>query len=240
MFEILPAIDIKDGKCVRLYQGKKELSKVYYENPVDVAKMFKDKGFNFLHVVDLDGAFEGKPKNYKILEKILNLDMKVEFGGGLRNFEIVKNTLNLGVERVVIGTMAVKNKKEFEKCLLEFPKKVVLAVDTKDFKVTTSGWENIESLDAVNFAKIWEKDYVNYLWGYLFTDISKDGTLKGPNFESIKKFSSQVNLPVIASGGVSCIEDIKKLKTIKNVKGVVLGKAIYEGKINLEDLKKLM
>ncbi|HIP93263.1 MAG TPA: 1-(5-phosphoribosyl)-5-[(5-phosphoribosylamino)methylideneamino]imidazole-4-carboxamide isomerase [Desulfurobacteriaceae bacterium] len=239
MFEILPAIDIKDGKCVRLFQGKKDTAKIYFDDPLDVAKMYKDYGLKKIHVVDLDGAFEGKPKNYKILEKIINLGLKVQYGGGLRSFEIVKNTIELGVERVVIGTLAVKNSEEFKKCLLEFPKKIVLAIDTKDFKVTSLGWEKVENLDPISFAKRWEENYKNYLWGYLFTDISKDGSLEGPNFEAIKKFSNGVSLPVLASGGVSNIEDILKLKEIENVKGVIIGKAIYENKISLKDLKDL-
>ncbi len=239
MFEILPAIDIKEGKCVRLFQGKKNTAKVYFNNPLDVAKMYKDYGLQKIHVVDLDGAFEGKPKNYKILEKIINLGLKVEYGGGLRSFEIIKNTINLGVERVVVGTLAIKNPEEFTKCLLEFPKKIVLAIDTKDFKVTSFGWEKVENLDPIYFAHKWEKKYKNYLWGYLFTDISKDGSLKGPNFEAIKKFASNVSLPVLASGGVSNLADILKLKSINNVKGVIIGKAIYENKISFEDLQKI-
>lgn len=233
---IIPAVDIKDGKAVRLFKGDFNQVKVYGDNPVEVAKGWEDKGAKHLHIVDLDGAFEGKPKNYKIVEKIVKaVSIPVEFGGGLRNFEAVKTMIDIGVERVIIGSLAYQNKDEFLKIVDTFPEKVVLGIDAKDGKVAIKGWLEKTEYTPLEFAKQFE----NYnIWGYLYTDVNRDGALVGPNIEGTKFLAENLNKPVIASGGVGKLEDVKKLYSLKpfGVYGVVVGKALYENKIKLEEL----
>lgn len=233
---IIPAVDIKEGKAVRLFKGDPNAVKVYGENPVDMAKLWEEKGAKRLHIVDLDGAFEGKPKNYKIVENIVkNVSIPVEFGGGLRTFDAVKHMLEIGVEKVVIGSLAYQNPEEFEKIVSYFPDKVILGIDAKDGKVAIKGWLEKTEYSPLEFAKKFEEYPI---WGYLYTDVNRDGALTGPNIEGTKYLAENLNKPVIASGGVSSLEDVKKLYNLLNlgVEGVVVGKAIYEGKINLEEL----
>ncbi|RUM46406.1 MAG: 1-(5-phosphoribosyl)-5-((5-phosphoribosylamino)methylideneamino)imidazole-4-carboxamide isomerase [Hydrogenothermus sp.] len=233
---IIPAVDIKEGKAVRLFKGNPNAVKVYGENPVDIAKLWEEKGAKRLHIVDLDGAFEGKPKNYKIVESIVkNLSIPIEFGGGLRSFEAVKHIFEMGVEKVVIGSLAYQNQKEFEKIVSYFSDKVILGIDAKDGKVAIKGWLEKIQYTPLEFAKKFEEYPI---WGYLYTDVNRDGALVGPNIEGTKYLAENLSKPIIASGGVSSLEDVKKLYEIKNcgISGVVVGKAIYEGKINLEEL----
>lgn len=230
---IIPAIDIKDGKVVRLYKGEFGSVKIYSENPVDMAKLFEDKGFRYIHIVDLDGAYEGIPKNIKTVEKILSsTDIKVEFGGGLRSFQAVKAMLDIGVDRVIIGSLAYENKDDFLKVVSIFPKKVVLGIDAKDGRVAIRGWVEKIEIGPLEFAKRFDSLDI---WGYLYTDIDRDGTLEGPNVETTKLLAENLSKPVIASGGVGSIKDVVKLYEIreKGVAGVVVGKAIYEGKIDI-------
>lgn len=233
---IIPAIDIKDGKAVRLYKGEFNSAKVYSENPVDVAKMFEDKGFKYIHIVDLDGAYEGIPKNIKIVENIMNcVNIKAEFGGGLRSFKAVKSILDTGVDRVIIGSLAYENRDEFLKIVSEFPNKVVLGIDAKDGKLAIKGWIEKTEITPLEFAKRFESIDI---WGYLYTDINRDGTLEGPNVEGTKLLAENLSKPVIASGGVGSLEDINRIFKIRQVgiAGVVVGKAIYEGKIDISKL----
>ncbi|MEJ5173163.1 MAG: 1-(5-phosphoribosyl)-5-[(5-phosphoribosylamino)methylideneamino]imidazole-4-carboxamide isomerase [Hydrogenothermaceae bacterium] len=233
---IIPAIDIKEGKAVRLYKGEFSSVKVYSENPVDVAKMFEDAGFRYIHLVDLDGAYEGIPKNIKTVENILrSTDIKAEFGGGLRNYKAVKSMFEVGVDRVIIGSLAYENKEEFLKIVEDFPKKVVLGIDAKDGKLAIRGWVEKADITPLEFAK--KFDDLN-IWGYLYTDVNRDGTLEGPNIEGTRLLAENLSKPVIASGGVSCLEDVLKLYEIREVgiAGVVVGKAIYEGKIDLNHI----
>lgn len=233
---IIPAIDIKDGKAVRLYKGEFNSAKVYSENPVDVAKMFEDKGFKYIHIVDLDGAYEGIPKNIKIVENIMNcVNIKAEFGGGLRSFKAVKSILDTGVDRVIIGSLAYENRDEFLKIVSEFPNKVVLGIDAKDGKLAIKGWIEKTEITPLEFAKRFESIDI---WGYLYTDINRDGTLEGPNVEGTKLLAENLSKPVIASGGVGNLEDINRIFKIRQVgiAGVVVGKAIYEGKIDISKL----
>ena len=229
---IIPAIDIKEGKVVRLYKGEFEKSKVYYENPSDIAKFFGELGFKRLHVVDLDGAKEGKPANLKHLEKIREVfPGEIEVGGGVRSYETAKTIFDVGIDYVVVGTLAVKNPKEFEKILESFPNKVILAIDSKGGKIAVGGWLEETPLTPEELAKRYEDKPV---WGYLYTIVERDGSLEGVDtkpYEEIKKF---VKKPVLASGGVSSLEDVKKLYNI--VEGVVVGKAIYEGRIKVGEL----
>lgn len=233
---IIPAIDIKDEKAVRLYKGEFNSAKVYSENPVDVAKMFEDKGFKYIHIVDLDGAYEGIPKNIKIVENIMScVNIKAEFGGGLRSFKAVKSILDTGVDRVIIGSLAYENRDEFLKIVSEFPNKVVLGIDAKDGKLAIKGWIEKTEITPLEFAKRFESIDI---WGYLYTDINRDGTLEGPNVEGTKLLAENLSKPVIASGGVGSLEDINRIFKIRQVgiAGVVVGKAIYEGKIDISKL----
>ncbi len=229
---IIPAIDIKEGKVVRLYKGEFEKSKVYYENPADVAKFFGELGFKKLHVVDLDGAKEGKPVNLKHLENIRKVfPGEIEVGGGIRNYKTAKTFFDTGVDYIVVGTLAVKNPQKFERILASFPDKVILAIDSKGGKIAVGGWLEETPLTPDELAKRYEDKPV---WGYLYTIVERDGSLEGVDtkpYEEIKKF---VKKPVLASGGVSSLEDVKKLYNI--VEGVVVGRAIYEGRIKVEEL----
>ena len=233
---VIPAVDIKEGKAVRLYKGDPNAVKVYGDNPVEIAKMWEEKGAKHLHIVDLDGAFEGIPKNYKIVEQIVkSVNVPIEFGGGLRTYEAVEKMIEIGVERVVIGSLAYQDKDLFEKIVNDFPSKVVLGIDAKDGKVAIKGWLEKTEYSPLEFAKMYENLPI---WGYLYTDVNRDGALIGPNIEGTKQLAENLSKPVIASGGVSSLEDVKKLYELKKygVYGVVVGKALYERKINLEEV----
>lgn len=233
---IIPAVDIKEGRAVRLYKGDPNAVKVYGDNPVEIAKMWEEKGAKHLHIVDLDGAFEGIPKNYKIVEQIVkSVNVPIEFGGGLRTYEAVKKMIEIGVERVVIGSLAYQDKELFEKIVNDFPNKVILGIDAKDGKVAIKGWLEKTQYSPLEFAKMYENLQI---WGYLYTDVNRDGAMVGPNIEGTKQLAENLSKPVIASGGVSSLEDVKKLYELKDygVYGVVVGKALYEGKINLEEI----
>jgi len=234
MFEVIPAVDIKGGKCVRLYQGRADREKVYFENPVEVAKRWEEEGAKRIHVVDLDGAFEGIPKNIKIVEEIVKtVSVPVQFGGGVRTVKALERLFEAGVDRVVVGTVAVERPELFEEMVRRFPGKIVLGIDAKNGLVTTRGWVEVTEFSAVELARKYEEMEI---WGYVYTDISRDGTLMSPNFEEVEKFASAVKKPVIASGGVARKEDILKLSQIDNVSGVIVGKALYEGKVNLREV----
>lgn len=230
---IIPAVDIKEGKAVRLYKGEFSSVKVYSENPVDMAKMFEDKGFKYIHIVDLDGAYEGVPKNIKVVESIVkSVSMKAEFGGGLRNYQAVKSIFDIGVDRVIVGSLAYQDPDEFGRIVSDFPGRVVVGIDAKDGKLAIKGWVEKTEITPLDFAKRFENTPV---WGYLYTDINRDGTLEGPNIDGTRYLAENLSKPVIASGGVGSVEDIIRLFEIRQsgVAGVVVGKAIYEGKIQI-------
>jgi phosphoribosylformimino-5-aminoimidazole carboxamide ribotide isomerase len=227
---LIPAIDIKEGKVVRLHKGEFQKAKVYYENPVDVAQMFEDLGFKKIHIVDLDGAKEGLPANIGVIEAIRNaVSCQIQVGGGIRTREAAKKLLeDIGIDLIVIGTLAVKNPHLFEEIINEFPQRVILSIDSKGGKVAVSGWLEKSDYTPEEFAQSFDEKPI---WGYLYTVIERDGTLEGVDikpYEVIKKF---VKKPVLASGGVASLEDVKKLIGITD--GVVVGRAIYEGKIDL-------
>ncbi len=234
---IIPAVDIKDGKAVRLYKGDPNAVTVYGDNPVDIAIMWEEKGAKHLHIVDLDGAFEGKPKNHQIVQQIVEaVSIPVEFGGGLRSFDAVKAMFDAGVDRVIIGSLAYQNKKEFVKIVEHFSGKVIVGIDAKDGKVAIKGWLEKTELSPLEFAKQFDDMDI---WGFLYTDVNRDGAMVGPNVEGTKMLAQNLKHPVIASGGVGTVEDVKKLYQLKRygVYGVVVGKALYEGKIKLEQLE---
>ncbi|RKD27195.1 1-(5-phosphoribosyl)-5-[(5-phosphoribosylamino)methylideneamino] imidazole-4-carboxamide isomerase [Caminicella sporogenes DSM 14501] len=232
---IFPAIDIRNGRCVRLYQGKFNRETVYDDDPVLIAKRFEENKAKVLHVVDLDGAFTGEQKNIEIIKKIVrSINIPVQVGGGIRSIERAKQLMDLGVYRIVIGTCAVKENMFVENLVKRFGDRVVVSIDTKAGCVCVNGWVESSSFKSVEFAKLLEEKGIKTI---VYTDISKDGTMIGPNFEEIKKLKENTSLNIIASGGIGRKEDIDKLKTF-GVYGAIVGKALYEGKIKLEDFVK--
>ena len=234
---IIPAIDLKNGQCVRLLQGKKDLSTTYSDNPVEVAKRWVSLGAKLIHIVDLDGAFTGNQKNRDTVRAIREaVDVDLELGGGIRDMEGIKSWIELGINRVILGTVAVKNPELVKQAAREFPGKIFVGIDAKDGRVAVKGWEEVTEFDAFELAKKMEKFNVA---GIIYTDISRDGMLTGPNIEATRKMVESVSIPVIASGGISSIEDIKRLKDIPRLWGAITGKALYTGKLDLREAIEL-
>jgi len=233
---ILPAIDIKDGKCVRLVKGDFNNKTEYDLSPYNQAKLYKGHGFKNLHIVDLDGAISGETVNLDIIKDIVNkFDLKVEIGGGIRNLASIERYLSIGVEKVILGSAAIKEKSFLKTACKKFPNKIALGLDAKDGYLSISGWRENSNELTLDFLKE-INDYG--LSRLIFTDINKDGTKQSPNFEETKKVADLSNCPVIISGGVSSINDIRKAKGLKNIEGIIIGKAIYDGDIKLEELVK--
>ncbi|MBV7274457.1 1-(5-phosphoribosyl)-5-[(5-phosphoribosylamino)methylideneamino]imidazole-4-carboxamide isomerase [Clostridiaceae bacterium UIB06] len=233
---IFPAIDLRDGKCVRLYQGKFEESEVVGEEPLKVAMSFKECGAEYIHMVDLDGALNGELKNLKVISEVVkNVGVPVELGGGIRDMKTIDMLIQAGVSRVILGTAALKNPEFVMEAVKKYGEKVAVGIDAKNEKVAVSGWLDVSDVDYIDFAKEMEKIGVKTI---IFTDISKDGTLQGPNLEQLGKIQSSVSCNIIASGG---IKDINDLKTINNmgIYGTITGKAIYSGNINLKEAIEL-
>ena len=236
--KIFPAIDIKDKKCVRLVKGDFDNKTEYEISPVDQAGKYKDHGFKNLHIVGLDGALTGETVNLDIIQKIVSkFDLKIEIGGGIRNFESIKRYSDAGVEKVILGSAAIKDKNFLKEACEKFQDKIALGLDAKDGYLSVSGWkENSNQLTL---------DYLREVNNYgasrlIYTDINKDGMKQSPNFNETIIVADNSNCPVIISGGVSSIGDIKKAKKLnnKNIEGIIVGKAIYDGDIKLEDLAK--
>ncbi|AQT70224.1 1-(5-phosphoribosyl)-5-[(5-phosphoribosylamino)methylideneamino] imidazole-4-carboxamide isomerase [Anaerohalosphaera lusitana] len=230
---ILPAIDLMDGKCVRLIQGDYHKQMVYRDNPVDQAAEFRQAGAQWLHVVDLDGAKIGKSVNADTIAAIVNADLglKVEVGGGIRDEDSIKRMLNAGVDRVIIGTRAVNDFGWFTQMVEKYPNKLVLGLDARGSKVAIEGWTQEGSHSLLEFAK--QAAHMP-IAAIIYTDISKDGMMAGPNFERTGELAAAVSVPVIASGGVTTLEDIKKLAPLQ-VEGAIVGRALYEGTLDLKD-----
>ena len=234
--KIFPAIDIKDKKCVRLIKGDFNQKTEYEMSPVEQATQFIDKGFKNLHIIDLDGALTGETVNLNIIKEIVRkFDFKVEVGGGVRDFDSIQEYADIGVDKVILGSAAIKDKNFLKKACKRFPKKIALGLDAKDGKLSVSGWKENSGISTLDFLNEVNDYSISRL---IFTDINKDGTKESPNFEETLKVAEISNCPVVISGGVSSIEDIKKAKTLKNVEGVIVGKAIYDGDVNLEELAK--
>ena len=236
--KIFPAIDIKDKKCVRLVKGDFDKKTEYEMSPVEQANKFKDYGFKNLHIIDLDGALTGQTVNLEIIKDIVNkFDLKIEVGGGVRNFDSIQKYADAGVEKVILGSAAINDKEFLENACKKFPNKIALGLDAKDGYLALSGWKKNSNLKTFDFLKEVNDYGVSRL---IYTDINKDGMKTSPNFEGTEKIANASNFPVIISGGVSSIEDIKKAKelNIKNIEGIIVGKAIYDGDIKLEDLAK--
>ena len=234
--KIFPAIDIKDKKCVRLIKGDFNQKTEYEMSPVEQATQFIDKGFKNLHIVDLDGALKGETVNLNIIKEIVRkFDFKVEVGGGVRDFDSIQEYADIGVDKVILGSAAIKDKNFLKKACKRFPKKIALGLDAKDGKLSVSGWKESSGISTLDFLNEVNDYSISRL---IFTDINKDGTKESPNFEETLKVAEISNCPVVISGGVSSIEDIRKAKTLKNVEGVIVGKAIYDGDVKLEELAK--
>lgn len=229
---IIPAIDIKNGKCVRLTQGKFDNVTIYNGNPSQIAKGFENEGAKTIHVIDLDGAKTGKPVNLKSIKNIVkSLSIPIQVGGGIRTLETVKILLDSGISRVILGTIALDNGDELKKILKKFASCVAVALDTKKGKLMGEGWLKNSNKSSVITAQKLEALGVKR---FIYTDVIKDGTLTEPNYKEINNLVESISVPVIASGGISSINNIKKLKTI-GIEGVIIGKALYEGKINLKE-----
>ncbi len=232
---VYPAIDLRKGRCVRLIRGDIRDETVYSKEPASMAKLWQLKGAKYLHVVDLDGALTGVPKNLKYVYQIVKaVKIPVQFGGGVRNMELIRELLDKGIKRVIIGTNALAL--EFlEKAIKEFgASQIVGGLDSRDGKVAVRGWKDTTDKPAMDFAKELEKAGVKNI---IFTDVKRDGLLSGPNFKSIKAIASGVNTPVIASGGVSSLKDIRHLKNLEKygVSGMIIGKALYTGAMDLKE-----
>lgn len=233
---IIPAIDLIDGKCVRLQQGDPDNQTVYSDDPVEQAKIFKDAGAELLHIVDLDGAFEGSTANFKVIERIVNtVGIAVEIGGGIRSAVIMENYKSIGIRRLIVGTFALKE--AFKDIANDYKDILVVGIDAKDGFVATHGWKKITDRKAVVFAREMEAVGIRE---FIYTDIATDGMLKGPNFAEIEEMVQNVpDSKVIASGGVSTIDDIRKLAGIQGLKGCIVGKAFYDEKISLDEALSL-
>jgi phosphoribosylformimino-5-aminoimidazole carboxamide ribotide isomerase len=232
---IIPAIDLKDGRCVRLFQGEMDKETVYFENPVDAARHWVDEGATFLHIVDLNGAVEGRPVHTKEIAAICQLaGLSVELGGGLRSIEAAEAALNLGVARLVIGTAAYDNPEFLRALCKKFPGKIVVGIDARQGKVAVKGWKETTSMDAVELAKRCERDGASRI---IYTDISRDGTRQGVNIDETLRIARSVKIPIIASGGVATLDDIRQLIPLEKqgVEGVIVGRALYARAFGLRD-----
>ena len=236
--KIFPAIDIKGRKCVRLIKGDFDNKTEYDMSPVDQAGKYKDHGFRNLHIVDLDGALTGETVNIDIIEEIISkYDLKIEVGGGVRNFKSIQKYTDAGVEKVILGSAAIKDNNFLKEACQKFPDKIALGLDAKDGYLSVSGWKENSNLKTLEFLK----DVNDYGASRLiYTDINRDGMTLSPNFDETVNVANTSNCPVIISGGVSSIDDIKKAKELnnKNIEGIIVGKAIYDGDINLDELVK--
>tara|TARA_Y100001980_G_C14496234_1_gene272702 strand:+ start:432 stop:1154 length:723 start_codon:yes stop_codon:yes gene_type:complete len=236
--KIFPAIDIKDRKCVRLVKGDFDKKTEYDLSPAEQASKYKDYGFKNLHIVDLDGALTGETVNLDIIKEILKKsDLKIEIGGGIRNIENIQKYTDLGVDKVILGSAAIKNKNFLKEACEKFHNKIALGLDAKNGYLSVSGWKENSNKLTLDYLKEVNNFGVSRL---IYTDINRDGMKQSPNFEETLKVANSSNCPVIISGGVSSIDDIRKAKKLndENIEGIIVGKAIYDGDINLEDLAK--
>ncbi len=236
--QIIPAIDIKNRKCVRLVQGNPQFETVYSQEPVFQAKYWEREGASRLHIVDLDGAFEGKTKNLDIIQRIVEeLNITIEVGGGIRDNRIIRALKNRGVHKIIIGTAAVENKKFIKNLCKNDPNSIIVSIDASDGFVVTKGWQEKTKKRAVDLIKELEEYGIKEV---IYTDIARDGMLEGPNFDSIETMLTVTDIPIIVSGGISRLEDLERLKQYEKdgLIGVIIGKALYENKFDLKDALK--
>ncbi|HBI94018.1 MAG TPA: 1-(5-phosphoribosyl)-5-[(5-phosphoribosylamino)methylideneamino]imidazole-4-carboxamide isomerase [Terrisporobacter glycolicus] len=233
---IFPAIDIKDNKCVRLLQGDFNKVNIYGDDPSEMAKKWEEKGAQFIHIVSLNGARgEGNINDHSIKKILQSVKIPIQIGGGVRDEKRIEDLLAMGVNRVIIGSMAVKNKELLKDLVKKYKEKIVVSIDAKNGKVAIEGWEEVSSLDSIELCKELEEIGVKTI---VYTDISKDGMMIGPNFHIYEKLSKETNLNIIASGGVTTLEDVKKLN-LMNLYGAIIGKSLYENKIELKEVLSL-
>ncbi len=238
-FQVIPAIDIKGGKAVRLRQGRAEDVTVFDDSPLAVAKRFAAAGASLIHVVDLDGAFSGKPENIDAILRIASsVGVDIEVGGGIRNYDTASRYLGGGVSRIVLGTSIIRDPEEVSRITKAYPGKVAAGIDAKNGAVAIRGWVEVTGVQAVDLARGMEKSGVS---AFIYTDISRDGMMAGPNFDSIRAFAMGLATPVIASGGVTTISDVEKLAAMsgEGVGAVIIGRAIYDGSVDLASALKL-
>lgn len=230
--EIIPAIDLKDGKCVRLYQGDYTKETVFSDDPVATARKWQEKGARRLHLVDLDGAAAGEVRNTGAIEAIVkNTDMAVELGGGIRREEVVEQLIKLGVERVILGTVAVEQVELTKRIIRRFGSAIVVGIDARDSYVTTHGWQKISGTTAIDLSRMMAAIGARRI---IYTDVKRDGTLTEPNFEATAELIKNVNIPVVASGGIASIDHLRRLAVL-SVEGAIIGKALYTGDIDLAE-----
>lgn len=233
---LIPAIDLKEGKCVRLRQGRMDDETVFSDDPVAVAKKWLEAGARRLHIVDLDGAFAGKPVNADVIHQISEAcpDLPIQVGGGIRDEDTVQAYLNAGVQYVIIGTKAVSAPHFINDLCLEFPGHVIVGLDAKDGKVAIDGWSKLSHHDVIDMAKHFERDGVEAI---VFTDIGRDGMMKGLNVESTVALAREITIPVIASGGITTIEDVRSICKVadEGIMGAITGRALYEGTLDLAE-----
>ena len=236
--KIFPAIDIKDKKCVRLIKGDFDNKTEYQMSPIEQAGKYKDHGFKNLHIVDLDGALTGETVNSDIIQEIVRkFDLKIEVGGGVRSIDSIQKYTDAGVEKVILGSAAIKDKSFLKEACQKFPNKIALGLDAKNGYLSVSGWKENSNKLTLDYLKEVNDYGVSRL---IYTDINRDGTKQSPNFIETAKIADKSNCPVIISGGVSSIDDIKNAKSLKNIEGIIVGKAIYDGDIKLHELVKEM
>jgi phosphoribosylformimino-5-aminoimidazole carboxamide ribotide isomerase len=236
--DVIPAIDLLEGRCVRLYQGDYQQSQVYGENPVEIARRWQDEGASRLHVVDLDGAKQGKPVNQDAIAAIVSaLSIPVQVGGGLRDRDGIAQLLSLGVDRAIVGTIAVENPQLVGQLCAEFPKQIVVGIDARDGQVATRGWLETSAVAATELAQNMAQLGAAAI---IYTDIHRDGTLSGPNLDALRDLANAVDIPVIASGGVSSLTDILSLLALEptGVTGAIVGRALYTGDVVLSEAVK--
>lgn len=237
---IIPAIDLKDGLCVRLRQGRMEDDTVFSDDPVAMAGRWVDEGAKRLHIVDLNGAFKGEPVNRPVIQRIVETypDIPIQVGGGIRDEDIIQSYLDLGVQYVILGTKAVTAPHFVEDACIEFPGHIIVGLDAKNGKVATEGWSKLSNHDVLSMAQHFEKAGVSAI---IYTDISRDGMMQGMNIDSTVKLSQSISIPVIASGGITSLEDIKTLCAMadENIIGAITGRAIYEGTLNFAEAQQV-
>ncbi|HOB62482.1 MAG TPA: 1-(5-phosphoribosyl)-5-[(5-phosphoribosylamino)methylideneamino]imidazole-4-carboxamide isomerase [Candidatus Competibacteraceae bacterium] len=237
---LIPAIDLKDGKCVRLRQGRMEDSTVFSDDPLAMADRWVQAGAHRLHLVDLNGAFAGQPVNAQVIRRIVQQfpDLAIQVGGGIRDEQTVETYLDAGVQFVIIGTKAVQDPHFINDLCLEFPGHVMVGLDAKDGRVAINGWSKLSKHDAIDLAQIFERDGVEAI---IYTDISRDGMMQGVNVEATVRLAQAISIPVIASGGVSTLDDIRALCAVEKegITGAIIGRALYDGAIDLVEAQRL-
>ena len=230
----IPAIDIQSGKCVRLKMGNLDSAKIYYENPLEAAKFWIEKGTKRLHIVDLDGALKGASVNFSVILEIRNSfpDIEIQLGGGIRSFETVETYVKNKIDFLILGSAAIKNKAFFKKACINYPNQIILGLDAKKGFISTEAWTESSEIRAEDLIKEYSSLPINSI---IYTDISKDGMLEGPNVKETQELADFSNIPTIASGGVRNLSDLIKLEKTKKIFGAICGKALYEGTLDLEE-----